>query len=118
MITSLNVNHFVGKENWLELQGNNTTKINIWNGQKDYYFNYIKNHLISDDDVVILHEVPYIKESPYINKHGETKYKILIPSETDNLERIAASEIVQVFYEATGVRLEEVLDNEMTTTDV
>ncbi|NLG89807.1 MAG: endonuclease/exonuclease/phosphatase family protein [Clostridiaceae bacterium] len=75
MITSLNVNHFVGIENWMALQGNETTKINIWNEQKDYYFNYIMNHLISDDDVVILHEVPYIREVAYINNLGETKYK-------------------------------------------
>ncbi len=33
------------------------------------------NHLISDDDVVILHEVPYIREVAYINNLGETKYK-------------------------------------------
>jgi len=83
MITSLNVNHFVGKENWLELQGKNTTKINIWNGLKDYYFNYFKNHLISDDDVVILHEVPYIKEAPYINKLGEIKYKRVVLNENE-----------------------------------
>lgn len=75
MITSLNVNHFVGKENWMGLQGNKTKKINIWNEQKDYYFNYIMKHLISDDDVVILHEVPYIKEVAYTNQLGKTGYR-------------------------------------------
>ena len=81
MITSLNVNHFVGKENWMELQGNKTAKINIWNQQKDYYFNYIMNHLISDGDVVILHEVPYIKEVAYTNQFGKTGYKRTILDE-------------------------------------
>lgn len=71
MITSLNVNLFVGKDNWMGLQGSTTTKINIWNEQKDYYFNYIMNHLISDDDVVILHEVPYIKEVAYKDQYGK-----------------------------------------------
>lgn len=75
MITSLNVNNFLGKENWNNLQCDFYKKNYIWhNEQKDYYFNYIKEHLISDDDVIILHEVPYIKEVEYEYK-GVKKYK-------------------------------------------
>lgn len=83
MITSLNVNNFVGKEEWMKLQGDSIKKKNIWNEQKEYYFNYIKNHLISDEDVVILHEIPYIKEKAYSDKCGETKYKRTVIKEID-----------------------------------
>lgn len=83
MITSLNVNNFVGQEEWMKLQGDETKKTDIWNEQKDYYFNYIKNHLISDDDVVILHEVPYIKEVAYISQLGKTGCKRAILYENE-----------------------------------
>lgn len=65
----------------MEFQGNKTAKINIWNQQQDYYFNYIMNHLISDGDVVILHEVPYIKEAAYTNQFDKIGYKRTILDE-------------------------------------
>ncbi len=97
MITSLNVNNFAGQEEWVKLQGESTKKISIWNEQKDYYFNYIKNHLISDEDIVILHEVPYIKEKAY-TYNNETKYKRNVIMESDFIQTTSDKYVLKSGY--------------------
>jgi len=42
----------------------------------------------------------------YLLSAGQTEYKILLPTEASNLELFAAAELVDIFYEATGVSLE------------
>lgn len=66
MITTINVNHFAGQRNWREIQGDFETQNIIWGNIKDYYFDYITEHLKSVDDVIIMHEVPFVKEKAYI----------------------------------------------------
>lgn len=76
MITSLNVNNFVGQKNWIGLQGKFECKSRIWRESlRDYYFSYIKDKLASDEDVVILHEVPYINEAKYTDGWGRENYR-------------------------------------------
>ena len=65
MITSINVNHFIKKYNWKKFQGKFNEKNKIWNDIKDYYFRYIKNHIITEQDLLVLHEVPFVKEVKY-----------------------------------------------------
>jgi len=74
MLTSLNVNNFLGQREWKELEGDRKGKESIWEKNKNYFFSYIKNHINKRDDLVILHEVPYVYEIPY-NYHGQIKYK-------------------------------------------
>lgn len=68
MITSLNVNRFLKKCNWAELQGKYNEKNKIWNDIKDYYFRYIRNHIVTEEDLFVLHEVPFLKEVEYTYK--------------------------------------------------
>ncbi len=74
MITSLNVNQFLAKRNWKELQGKFDEKNKIWEKIKDFYYSYITKHLLQPEDVVVLHEVPYIKETKY-SYCGEINFK-------------------------------------------
>lgn len=74
MITSLNVNNFLGRKEWNELLGNIEEKERIWEKNREYLFSYIKSHINRDDDLVILHEVPYVYETGY-NYRGQLKYK-------------------------------------------
>ncbi len=74
MITSLNVNNFLGQKEWNELIGNIEEKERIWEKNREYLFSYIKSHINRDDDLVILHEVPYVYETRY-NYRGQLKYK-------------------------------------------
>ncbi|MEG0720163.1 MAG: hypothetical protein RR446_00115 [Lachnospiraceae bacterium] len=74
MITSLNVNNFLGQREWKELEGDRRGKERIWEKNKDYFFSYIKNHINKRDDLVILHEVPYVYEVSYLY-HGQIKFK-------------------------------------------
>lgn len=62
MLTSWNVNQFLEKESWDKLKGQESKKIEIWERAKDYYFSFIKNHILTKDDLLILHEVPFNKE--------------------------------------------------------
>lgn len=63
MITSLNVNNFLGRKEWNELLGNIEEKERIWEKNREYLFSYIKSHINREDDLVIFHEVPYV----YVN---------------------------------------------------
>lgn len=63
MLTSWNVNQFLRKYSWEELKGQENEKIKIWNSAKDYYFSFIKKHILTDSDILILHEVPFNKEN-------------------------------------------------------
>lgn len=74
MITSLNVNQFLKKRNWNELQGEYNEKSKIWREIRDYYFRYIRNHIVTEEDLLVLHEVPYVKEVAYTYK-GKRKFK-------------------------------------------
>lgn len=74
MITSLNVNQFLKKHDWKKLQGNYNEKNKIWKDIKAYYFRYIKTHIVAEEDLLILHEVPFVKEIKYTDK-GKTKFK-------------------------------------------
>lgn len=65
LITSLNVNNFLGQNEWTTLKGNDQEKNRIWNQYEGFYFNYIENHIVHEDDIIILHEVPYVKEQAY-----------------------------------------------------
>lgn len=53
----------------------------------------------------------------FIMKNGATAYKILLPETPDSLELFAASELSELFYEATGTKLEQVSDSEMKDTE-
>src|SRR5690554_715199 len=48
----------------------------------------------------------------YLLSAGQTEYKILLPTEASNLELFAAAELVDIFYEATGVSLEVIKDED------
>lgn len=74
MITSWNVNQFLGKRTWKELSGNCYTKEEIWKENIPIITKYIKKYLLNDDDLLLLHEVPYVSEEEYLFK-GEIKYK-------------------------------------------
>lgn len=74
MITSLNVNQFLKKRKWEELQGKYNDKYKIWIDVKDYYFRYISDHILTEEDLLILHEVPFVKEKKYKDR-GEIKFK-------------------------------------------
>ena len=74
MITSLNVNQFLKKCNWAELQGKYNEKNKIWNEIKDYYFRYIRNHIVMEEDLLVLHEVPFLKEVEY-TYNGKIRFK-------------------------------------------
>lgn len=75
MLTSLNVNQFLGKHSWEALQGDQREKWKIWRQVKDFYFQYISEHLVKEEDLLLLHEVPYVKEVEYVNCAGGTDYK-------------------------------------------
>ena len=65
MITSLNVNQFLKNYNWKNYQGKNQEKMKIWQEIEDFYYNYIKKHLIEPEDLIILQEVPYNNSDIY-----------------------------------------------------
>jgi len=83
MITSLNVNNFVGNNNWFSLQGNFSQQEKIWNQMNDYYFNFIREHIRFDDDIVFLHEVPYIKEKESLYSNEKIFYERSVIKEND-----------------------------------
>lgn len=85
MITTLNVNEFVGNRDWKKLQGDFEQQDNIWNQIKKYYFNFIKEHVIEDDDILFLHEVPYIQETAYTHKN-EIRYKRTVIKEKEGID--------------------------------
>jgi len=74
MITSLNVNQFLKKRKWTELQGKYKEQYKIWGDIKEYYYRYILNHILAEEDLIILHEVPFVKEEEYTYK-GNVKFK-------------------------------------------
>ena len=55
-IISLNINQFVGKENWKERNNNLET---IRNQNMSEVINFLIKNICEKDDIVILHEVPY-----------------------------------------------------------
>lgn len=73
MITSLNVNQFLKKGDWKKFQGKHKEKIKIWQDIEDYYYTYIREHLVDPEDLIVLHEVPYKKEEGYSSYSGEIK---------------------------------------------
>lgn len=74
MITSWNVNQILGKRDWEKLKGDYDTKEKIWKSNTPIIIGFIKRHLLHDDDLVLLHEVPYVSEEEYCY-NGEINYK-------------------------------------------
>lgn len=74
MITSLNVNQFLKKQDWRKLRGQNLEKVKIWREIEDYYYKFITDHLREPEDIVVLQEVPYKIDKEYISC-GEIKYR-------------------------------------------
>lgn len=55
-IISLNINQFVGKENWKELNNDLET---ITNQYMPKVIHFLIENICEKNDIVILHEVPY-----------------------------------------------------------
>ena len=62
-------------------------------------------------------EVTIKETNKMLLSNGETIYNILIPEDADNLETFAASEVVELFYEATGKYLDIISDDQMNDFD-
>lgn len=75
MIKSLNVNQFLGKNNWNSLKGQFEEKKRIWDRIKKFYYDYIFYSVLTENDVLILHEVPYVDEKKYTDNNGNNGYK-------------------------------------------
>ena len=68
----------------------------------------------SSTDEVITDE---ILTSEYILKNGRTDYAIVLPENSNSYEETAASELSLLFYEATGISLSTIRNDELTHND-
>ena len=64
-----------------------------------------------------IHEYGVTKKSSYIFSNNTSQYKIIIPSQCDNIIREAANEFSELFGEATGYTFEVLEDDEISAGD-
>lgn len=80
-IGALNVNQLLGLNKWNELSEKD--KVNISKKNIDKLLSYIENYFTSDNDLLVLQEVPYKLKEIYDELIGriETEWKVLTPKE-------------------------------------
>lgn len=62
-------------------------------------------------------KVDEVLTSEYVLKNGKTEYAIVLPENSNNYEETAASELALLFYEATGISLSTIRNDELTHND-
>lgn len=93
MITSINVNQFLGKNSWTDFQGKEKLKHTIQEKLlKDYYYAYITRHLKDEKDLIVLQEVPYKDIDIYSNKISKIYLALKKFCQENNFEILKAPE--------------------------